>query len=757
MFERRLRVFLVALVVIAAALLVRAVQLQVVQRSHWTGQAEESLRRGEELEPMRGRILDVRGREIAVDEACVDAAVDFRAIPRNPDPAWVRSVALGRLRKRPDYLSAEAQTRRQMLEDEQKLVRTQIDILWATLASVSGSRLEEIDEIRANIERRVMMRNRYLWFRRYQKALEERAQRPPSPAWYKWLLDDSAEAPDIDAFRKDVEEQREAHTILRAIDPSVQNLLGANAENLPGLVLKRSRHRVYPYRNAAAHVIGTLSMVRREDLATDAALDDPLRRYQYNDLIGRSGLEALCEPLLRGTRGRVERSLGEDSRVLERIEPVHGRDVTSTIDIELQADVQKLFTSAKVDPSDPTDRVAVHGAAVVIDVPTGEVRVMASYPDFDLNRYDEDYQVLVGDRLGNPLLNRATQYPLVPGSSIKPVIGLGAVTQGRATASEGIECTGFMMPGGKRYMLGGRCWTASRYARDLGIEGVKHHPMPVPHVGSGGNPNGFLNLADALERSCNVYFETLAERLGLDGVRYWFERFGLGRPTGVGIAEWTGEIPGDLPVPITQRRAITWFAGIGQGQVTATCVQMANVAATIARGGVWVRPRLVREAVPGQESGPERVDLRLSPEALAATREGMIRVVHSRAGTGASARHPDLVVAGKTGTAQAHPLMELVLDGSGKPLRDANGRLVRRPLQISTKGNPNPRAPWYRGSGLTGTDLSHAWFIAFAPAENPQVALAVMVEYGGSGGHTAGSLASEILEACIEHGYLARR
>jgi penicillin-binding protein 2 len=336
-----------------------------------------------------------------------------------------------------------------------------------------------------------------------------------------------------------------------------------------------------------------------------------------------------------------------------------------------------------------------------------------------------------------------------------------------------------MMIGGRPYRHG-RCWVASKFSDVLGVNGVKHHPVPShsPHRGHDGNADGFLTLSDALERGCNVYFETLASRLGLDGLSYWMEQFGLGRPTGIGIEESRGRLPNTYDGP--NREFAAWTAGIGQGQISATPLQMANVAATIARGGIWMRPRLLQAddqdrlrallraanpptTAPSSESSqpwwmmPESVDLKLPPEAMLAARKGMTDVVNSTGGTGnlLSMKSHSLLVAGKTGTAEAAKFRLTVLDADGKPMRDENGRLVRREVAPSTVDHINADAPWYIAFDSEGTNLKHAWIIGFAPANDPQVAFAVMVEYGGSGGQTAATIAKGMLDSAIQHGYLS--
>jgi penicillin-binding protein 2 len=361
---------------------------------------------------------------------------------------------------------------------------------------------------------------------------------------------------------------------------------------------------------------------------------------------------------------------------------------------------------------------------------------------------------------------------LQPGSTVKPLVGLGAIGQGILGINDGIECNGFLHIDGRKQSVG-RCWVASKFIHMLGVEGVRHHPVPYdsPH------PTGFLTFSDALERSCNVYFETCAHRMGIEGLSFWYDRFGIGRPTGIGIAEARGRLPRDFkPVNVWDVKYKTWFSGIGQDPVATTPLQMANVAATIARDGIWMRPRLINDAValesgirvpppttrPGEPPARQvdRVDLGLPREAIAAAKLGMKNVVHGKAGTGKTLlrnapKLAGLIACGKTGTAQAGRFRYRAIDPVTRlPATDEEGRPKWEYLEPSTPANPNPIAPWYRGAGEEGRDLNHAWYIGFAPADKPQVAFAVMVEYGGSGGHAAGAVAKKALEACAEHGYL---
>lgn len=740
-------------------LALRAGHVQIVQREAWRERAAAQMTRSQPIEAERGRILDVKSREVAIDRPCIDACVDFRALTNPPDEKWVRAVAAERLQAalRDAYKQVTGARRTKMLDAESKRVRADINTMWSRLARVSGTPLAEVEAARDAVVDKVVMRRRYVWYRNYHRAVRKFEQREPAPKWRRWLVDEKADAPTPEQFTTLTVEEEADHPILKSVDVNEQNELRKHVERYPGLTLRAGTERHYPFMDAGCHLLGNLSRVIRKDLVSERNLGaDELWQYLPNDQIGRTGIESLAEPLLRGTRGRIETMEGRENPA-GRVEPVAGKDVQVTIDIELQGDVTQLFRNATVanDLTGTYDVVEMHGGAVVIDVPTGEVRVLASYPTFDLNEFDEKFAELNADELDLPLLNRATQVAREPGSTVKPIVGLAGIAQGVIGLHEGIECSGFMEVNGRR-IPHGKCWTQDMF-------GVGHHQIPRidPHIGRFGNPDGSLTFDDAVQRSCNVYFETVGDRLKMDGLSKWYDRFGLGRPTGLGIAEAPGSLPNRWKGDPSERRFATWISAIGQSPTLATPVQMANVAATLARDGVWMRPRLIRDGhglpMPGDNLGPARVDLGLPRAAVAAARQGMHDVVNTPAGSAYKVfRRSDLLIAAKTGTAEAAPLRVPVRDKNGNKVVDEEGRTVKRTLAPSSAANPNPEAAWYRGFGPEGTDLKHSWFVGFAPADDPKIAFAVMLEYGGNGSTGAGLIARDMLELCVERGYLRR-
>jgi len=779
MFERRLKIVLGILSAVVLLLIGRAAQLQVAQGEYWHKEANDALTKVTYTETNRGKIEDRTGIILAKDRPCTDACVMYAALPYQADPKWLASQALTRLKARMgDAWSKTPVARRKELKAaEMQAVQKELDAMWGKLAKLAGKTPEEIEQVRQSIIQRVDIRKKYVWYHSYLRALKKQGGGDDSePKWQKWLSGESDDGPQIDQFVVSVSEEIEPHVILRDISMDVQNELRRHPEEYPGLVLRPGLARFYPYDDVACHILGHLGKVNREDLLADANRGNPQRQYLPNDDIGRAGIEWLCEPALRGSMGRITSQWGDDTG--GKVEPpTPGQDVRISIDVGLQQDIQNFFAHATLRDSrgqiSERDTV-IHGAAIVLDVKTNQVLAMVSFPTYDLNHLDEDYSKLLWNKLDDPLRDRATESQLEPGSTVKPLVGLSGITEGVVKVNEGIECTGFLqLPdhhgGIRRYTTLGRCWVASSFFQELNGN-VAHHPVPFsdPHRGHDGNKDGWLTYSDGLERSCNVYFETVADRLGMDRLSAWMRRFGLGRRTGIGIEEFTGHVPADAPPSFgIPRRPRCFLGGIGQGFMAATPIQMANIASTIARGGIWMRPQLILPDKdsgkmpalhPGAIDGPDRVDLHLNPEALAACKLGMIEVVNAMGGTGKGAHMDDLLVAGKTGTAQGAALRIAERDPlTHKILRDEHNNPIYMKLDPSTPEHPNPIAPWYRGAGKNNEKPDHAWMIGFAPADDPKVAFAVLVEYGGSGGLAAADVVRASLDACIAHGYLQSR
>lgn len=781
MFERRTRIVLACLVLVSLGLLLRAGQLQIAQADEWQAVADEALRHSTFTEFTRGRILDIKGRVLAEDVPCNDAAVAFWFVTDPPEPEHLKLLARDLARRTPGYYQADTAEQERRVEAHLPVAEERVDRLWETLGTVGNVTTAEIEERRKTIMHRVELRRRAVIERRYRMAVREHEEAELSPWWRRWLLGEADAPPELAEFIEPIADEEQAHVVLRDLTNEQYNTLLKLAADLPptlqkSLRLRASRTRRYPQGRAAAHVVGRIAEVNKQDLAEDDEMRNERLRYLPGDLIGRVGLEALGESVLRGMRGRIDHDLEKETETVA-FEPVDGGDITTTLDAELCTDIRKAFQNVEfrwpneegVAREDLIEVGPMPGAAVVIDVKTGGVLAMVSAPDFDPNEYAENVEALYADEINRPTLNRATQFATVPGSTVKPIIGLAATAEGLLKPHETIECDGYFhahLPGGRilNFTSSFRCWTASMYGQYAAAQ--RHGGGIDPHPTTGLNPDGdpfpgFMTFADALQRSCNVFFFNLATRLQLPKLDKWYGKFGLGRPTGVGLPEQDGLVPGDIPASELNADAMArwrhaWWAGIGQGYVQATPIQMANVAATLARGGVWQRPGLLANAPvkPG-----DRVDLKFEASAIDMVRRGMWASVHTPSGSG---NHIDerlpLEIAGKTGSAQAHKLTIALRDENGDPLLDEDGDpRYERLDQLSTRGNPNPLAPWYRRTNSPKEKqekVTHAWFIGYAPAQNPKYAFAVFVEYGGSGGYAAGSVVAQTVQALVDRGYL---
>jgi penicillin-binding protein 2 len=764
------------------------------------------MKRDEFIETERGAILDRNGRQLAVDAPCVDACVDYRAILEEPDPDWLQNRAIQNLKNRlgrqisqiPHFADSP------LVADECNSLRDDIAAMWRELAVVGNQSPEQIEQIRADIVQRVEMRKRYIWWRNYQPAAE-RSQRENSSGWYREFLSDSA--PDettFDKFEVEVGEETSPHMILHNISPEIQARLARETDRFFSLSLVPSKFRAYPFGRAACNVLGYLGTARPEEIAADADFTDAqvqdrwsaqalrlwpqasldrwgistfreLRKYWPADLVGRTGIEALCENTLRGTRGKIESVVGTDD-IVDKIDAMPGRNVSTSIDVLLQQDIENDFVKTRPQKTD-TDgaihpaRFNQHGAAVVIKVDTGEVLALVSNPGFDPNDLDAHYSEYAADELNRPMFDRATELAVVPGSTVKPIVGSASITDGTMTPTDKIQCKGVLYINGNPQPHG-HCWIYEAcLSKGLRPDQVSHRVDSYEATRIG--PDDMLTITDGIRVSCNIVFETIALRMGIAKLSDWYDRFGLGRRTGIGIEEKPGLLYRPSPQMPLEAQLHAYPMGIGEDQyVQATPIQMANVAATLARNGLWMRPRLVADDQTGrigarssQSADPDRVDLHLSPAALTAVQTGM-RQVCTEGGSGFMILPqnvdlgPDeppldqdplanIQIAGKTGSAQTGGFMSLVD-------HDANGNPTG--IRLVHFGDPGTDG-WYSqpntSDGHPESHLAHAWFIGYAPADHPRIAFAVLVEYGEAGGRVAGPIAHDLLVDCVKHGYLS--
>ena len=464
--------------------------------------------------------------------------------------------------------------------------------------------------------------------------------------------------------------------------------VAVHAHELPGISLDAGLVRAYPAGPALAHILGYVGPVAKHELSGDPLLELPEFRH------GKDGIEKLYNDVLRGSAGlsRFEvNALGREIKEFERQDGRPGQDVELTIDLDLQRFVFERLSSE------------TSASAAVLDVHTGEVLALASYPTFAPETFigglsHEDWRALSSNPL-SPLVNKATAGEYPPGSTFKMMVGLAALEAGISPDHE-VFCPGHMKLGRHQF----HCW--KRWG------------------------HGKLALVDAIAQSCDVYFYDIARKVGIDAIAEMARRFGLGDRLGIDLP---AERPGLIPDKVWKRRVLdqpwhqgeTLIAGIGQGYVQATPLQLATMTARIANGGLAVRPWLVRG--PTGRGGPlargEPARIEVSDWALRFVQDGMSQVINGERGTARQARLPfdDVLMAGKTGTSQVQ-------------------RISR--AERATGVRKNEEKPW--------KERDHALFVAFAPVAGPRYAVSVVVEHGGSGSKAAAPVARDIMAKAIE-------
>lgn len=449
--------------------------------------------------------------------------------------------------------------------------------------------------------------------------------------------------------------------------------------DLPGVLLDVEHVRHYKYGELGSHILGYIGEINEEQLKEARA-----HGYRMGDYIGQAGLEKAFERALRGEKGGRDvevDALGRELQLIQEREPGPGMNLVLTLDLDLQQLVEEEMAGQA-------------GSIVVLDPRNGEILAMVSKPEYDPNlfvtgiSYANWMHLLKDPR--KPLQNRAIQAQYPPGSTYKIIVAIAGLEEGVITPKTTVHCNGFF-PFGNRVF---RDWK------------------------KGGH--GPVNVHSALVQSCDVFFYTLGQRLGIDTIARYAKGFGLGSPTGFDPLH---EKPGLVPSTAWKRQARgePWYPGetisaaIGQGYNLVTPLQLVNMISAVANGGVLYRPRIVKrlETPDGQvvqEFGPERLgEVPARPETLRIVQQALWGVVNEPRGTGWRAHLEQVSIAGKTGTVQV--------------------------ISNSPKGDKLPER--FR---------DHGWFVAFAPADNPQLAIVIFGEHGGRGGSTYAPIARKIVE-----------
>ncbi len=460
-------------------------------------------------------------------------------------------------------------------------------------------------------------------------------------------------------------------------------ILEENRLFLPGLDVEVHPIRAYSHGLLGAHLFGHLGEISEQEMGTDR-----FKSYNPGDYVGKSGIERYWEKELHGADGgrQIEvDAMGRFLRTVSERSPTTGNSLVLTVDLALQQAAESAFGEQA-------------GAAVALDVNSGEVLAFVSSPSFDPALFAgrlpvETWNKYLNDKR-HPLENKALKGQYPPGSTFKIITAIAGLEEGLVDENTTVTCTG-------SYKFGNRsfgCWKR------------KGH--------------GTVNLRKAIRESCDVYFYRLGEQLGVDKIAYYAKKFGLGEPLGIGLeSEKSGLIP--TTAWKLKRFGKKWLSGetlsvaIGQGYVLTTPLQLAEMIAEVANEGTVYEPHLVKRIVSPEgkvlQEFPPTVVRRVSCKAgtWQAVKKGLFAVVNEPGGTGAVARLYEVKVAGKTGTSQV------------VKLRDRRGAI---PYQ-------------YR---------DHALFVAFAPYDKPEIAVAVVVEHGEHGGSAAAPIAAKILRTYFE-------
>jgi penicillin-binding protein 2 len=479
--------------------------------------------------------------------------------------------------------------------------------------------------------------------------------------------------------------------IASGIDRDQLEFLEENQLWLPGIDIEMKPIRLYPSGILASHLLGYLGEIAENELALDQ-----FRDYNPGDYVGKSGLERSWENSLHGRDGGRQIEVdarGRYLRTLSETRPTVGKSMVLTIDQALQQATEKAFGNQA-------------GAAVLMDVNSGEILAFASNPGFDpalfTGRMPSDVWKSYLDDKRNPLENKALKGQYPPGSTYKIIIALAGLENGLIDERTTVDCKGSYEVGTDTF----RCWEKRGH--------------------------GTVDLKRAIRESCDVYFYHLGERLGVDRIAEMARRFGLGAPMGIGLEN---EKAGLIPTSEWKEKKFRqkWYRGetlpvsIGQGYTLMTPIQLASMTATVANEGTVYRPHLVKRIVDPdgkviKEFKPEVLYRPgIKPRSYRLVKEGLLAVVNEQRGTGAAARLYEVKVAGKTGTSQ------VVKQGVDK----------KREVQYK-----------YR---------DHALFVAFAPYDKPEVAVSVVIEHGEHGGAAAAPLAGAILRAYFEQKGIIKR
>jgi len=464
-------------------------------------------------------------------------------------------------------------------------------------------------------------------------------------------------------------------------------VIEAHQFDLPGIQVDIEPARYYIYKKTAAHLLGYLGEINHNELRSGKYPD-----IRAGDSIGKYGIEKKFQKYLQGERGGKQIEVDASGRIIKvlgTIEPKAGSDLHLTLDLQLQQTAEKMLENKR-------------GAVVAVDPANGDILVMASNPSFDQNDFiggiSKKKWALLTSNPGKPMINKAIQAVYPPASTYKVVTSLAGLEEKHIDTSTRVFCPGFLKYGNRKY----RCW--------------KKHG------------HGSVNIFDGLEQSCDVYYYQAGVQIGVDTLAQYATGCGFGIKTGIML---DNEKKGLIPTSAWKRKRFNerWHGGetlsiaIGQGFNLVTPLQMAVFIAAVGNGGTLYRPRIVKEIVDNggkimKAVSPEiKGGLPVSRRNLKIIKEALFKVVQGTRGTARNIRLKNIDIAGKTGTAQVFSFK--------------NGETIK-------------------SEDLEYALRDHAWFVSYAPAENPVIAVSVMIEHGEHGSNSAAPIAGALIKQYLK-------
>jgi len=688
-----------------AVCIVRLAIMQLVQCDDYRESMEKMrILPAVSLPTVRGSILDRNGRVLAVDRPVFWLHMDYR-LSRLLDERFQKASILLAMDAGKSRRQAEGAFHERYAADAARL-NDIIERCARLMAVPVGKVRREIEAINDRMWRR---REFYAWSDNCRDSTLRQQYRyvPQSRAIEEFEQRFNAVERLKLAAKSDRAEMYRPQPLFKLTDRQVaaaeREFIGMDEIKI---LTESTRH--YPFGSAACQIIGWVG--RLDDQDPELFPNDRYRRYLDDDVLGKSGVERVCEVILRGRRGEIV--YDRTGNVVEHVKAQFGGDVRLSLDIRLQQRIETFLSDPNLNPS-----AGKCFGAVVIDVATGDILAMVSTPVYDLNRIRRQYNELVNDTLGRPFLNKALAEHYPPGSTVKPVLLAIALREHKLSPGETISCPSREAPPG---------WP--------------NCPIFINNrVGHDIRQNeGISNTArNAIRYSCNVFFSHLADRFSPKVFQRGFFEFGYGHrilPGPFGTRRMAGQLPegknrflweaagllcsGRPAGPVLDvddlgvlRRGDLKQFGVGQHNFRVTVLQVANAAAVIARGGIYKSPRLFLNDT--NAPGAEEIDLGISKSILDVVRDGMRAVVTERYGTARQAfadaglEEKDVKVFGKTGSTQ---------------------------------------------------DPDNAWFMGFAEDSTRRaISFALVVEAGQSGSRDAAPLARRIIEFCNEAGYIGRR